>query len=134
MVTLKTNFEYAKGATNFVGFAVGGTPNSYYTSGSNVKAATATGWNLEADIAPTKDVGFALGYFTAKFKKAAVEAQGAGTVRKTATVFAQVSYKTSKVTTLAFEYDHLKTKYLDTTGGYMSDKGNQEFVTYQYNF
>ncbi len=133
MVTLKTNFDYAKGATNFLGFGVAGSPDSYYTNSGTTKATTATAWNLEADIAATKDVGFALGYFTAKFKKAAVVAQGTGTVRKTATVFAQVNYKTSKATQVAFEWDHLKTKrYNGTT--YYSDKGNQEFVTYQYNF
>jgi len=136
MVTLKSNIIYAKGALGFFGVTPGSIPPCYYVdSNGSIKKASGTAWNLEAKISPAAGVGLYAGYDQVKFKKKDAVAGGVGTIKKDASTIAGITYKTSKNTVAAFEWDHIKTTSIaDLAGATSSVKGDQGLFMYQYSF
>jgi len=139
MVTLKLNIIYTKGGLGFFGTTPGTVPYDYYIdSNGSIKKASATAWNVEAKIKPAPGVGLYAGYDQVKFKNrdASFTANVIGNkvIRENQGTHAGITYKTSKVTTAAFEWDHIKTKYATSLTTTASNKGDQALFMYQYNF
>ncbi len=135
MVTLKSNIIYAKGGLGFFG-VLSTAPYNYYVSNGSVKKSSGTAWNIEAKISPAAGVGLYAGYDQVKFKKRDAAATGVGTVKKDQSVLAGITYKTSKNTVAAFEWDHIKTTTIAdaATGATNSAKGDQGLFMYNYSF
>ena len=127
MVTLQGEYLYGKGMNKLAGVDVDGmTPPSYFEGDAQKFYA----WNAEAKINPMSCLSVAAGYDYLKFK----DYNG----YKMYTAFANISYKTTKYTTLTLEWDHAKIK--DRKNGYTIAEdskdvdGDRYFFSYVYKF
>jgi hypothetical protein len=124
MVTLQSEYIHTKGATGFSGLT-SSVPPSYVTDGTSDKATKSDAWNIEAKIAPMKNLSLAAGYDFVKFKNATWDNN-----RKVSTILGNAVFKTTKYTKLSFEWMHVKSEHFEAK----TQKGNVFFFRYFYNF
>ncbi len=124
MVILQGEYLYGKGMNKLAGVDVDGmTPPSYFEGDAQKFYA----WNAEAKINPMSCLSVAAGYDYLKFK----DYNG----YKMYTAFANISYKTTKYTTLTLEWDHAKIKDRMIDGEAVKDvDGDRYFFSYVYKF
>jgi len=139
-ITLKADYNYFKGATGMMALnAKTYTPPSFYQeSGTgDVKATKGYSWHVGAKVTPIPQFAAWGGYAMTKIKDADKVRAGTGVnkdiVKKNEAYYVGASYKTTKATSIAFEYERPKTTYQQSSGT-KKDKGSQYSLVFKYNF
>lgn len=138
-ITLKADYNYFKGATGVMALNSNTyTPPSFYQeSGTgDVKATKGHSWHVGAKVTPVPQFAAWGGYAMTKIKDADKVYGGAGTriVKKNEAYYIGGSVKTTKATSIAFEYERPKTTYQTTATTTKKDKGSQYSLVFKYNF
>jgi len=135
-ITLKADYNYFKGATGMMALnSSSRKPPSFYVEDDDVKATKGHSWHVGAKITPIPQFAAWGGYAMTKIKDSDKVRAGAGTdiVKKNEAYYIGGSVKTTKVTSIAFEYERPKTTY-QLRSGTKKDKGSQYSLVFKYNF
>ncbi len=135
-ITLKADYNYFKGATGMMALnSAANTPPSFYLEGTDVKATKGHSWHVGAKITPVPQFAAWGGYAMTKIKDADKVRAGASKdiVKKNVAYYIGGSVKTTKATSIAFEYERPKTTYQQSSGT-KKDKGSQYSLVFKYNF
>jgi len=141
-ITLKADYNYFKGATGMMSLNSGAgdvTPPSFYlesAASGDVKATKGHSWHVGAKVTPVPQFAAWGGYAMTKIKDADKVYAGAGRdiVKKNEAYYIGGSVKTTKATSIAFEYERPKTTYQTSATTTRKDKGSQYSLVFKYNF